>query len=167
MKRIFSTTTLLLCMFAGNSQILKTPTNLPRKPQLPVHKIPALTKPDLQITDISLISDNVNPTTRLHTVTVSLTIKNTGQLPAPAFYISALCLPITTDHITFRDFAAYQYHAAMNAGTSLTAEYIFVEKPAAVKTPSFKFWVEADISHNVTESNEINNSSPIITISTH
>ncbi|MEO5944416.1 MAG: CARDB domain-containing protein [Ferruginibacter sp.] len=167
MKKIFSISALLLYMLAGNSQILKTPTNLPGKPQLPEHKIPALTKPDLQITNISLISDNVNPTTRLHTVTVSLTIKNTGQLNAPAFYIGAVCLPVTTDQSTIRDFAAYHSHAAMNGGVSLTEEYIFVEKPLAVKTASFKFWVKADISHTVTESNEINNDSPQITINTH
>ncbi|MEO7048673.1 MAG: CARDB domain-containing protein [Ferruginibacter sp.] len=167
MKRIFSTNVLLLCMLAGNSQILKTPTNLPRKPQMPVHKIPALTKPDLQITSISLISDDINPTTKLHTVTVSINIKNTGQSTAPAFYIGALCQPVTIDQSTVRDFAAYHSHTAMNGGASLTEEYIFVQKPIAIKTASFKFWVQADVSNNVSESNEINNGSPEITINTH
>ncbi len=161
---MFCIAALLLCMLAGNSQKLITPTNLPIKPHLPSPKIPALTKPDLEVTDIRLISDNYNSTTGVHTTTISLTIKNAGQLPAPASYFNIYCRDANNTHGAWQNYSAYQHVAGINGGASLTAQYVLIEKPKAIKTSHFSLWAQLDISNMVQESNEMNNGSPIINV---
>lgn len=167
MKKIFLAAACLLIIVVGFSQTPQVPSGQPGRPQLPTPKIAPLTKPDLQVTELRLISIVVNPTTKQSTITVSVTIKNTGQLTAAATNLKAFEQDILTGVALWKGLGAPLAVHAINGGQTLTAEYVFLESPRVIGTSRFNFKVLADEEHSVAESNETNNTSSIITINTH
>ncbi len=150
----------------SSAQVLRKPTGRPGQKQLANPNIPKLTKPDLQVTAIRLIKVEVN-SSKLHTVTVSVSIKNNGQLSADRIMLKAFSQNQLRGDSRWSGFGEPVPATVIHGGATVTADYVFHEDPRVISTSSFKFKVVADANNAVVESNEINNTSSVIIINSH
>lgn len=158
--------TFLSAGFLSAAQTLKRPLDKPGHKQLVTPDFPKLTKPDLQVTAIRLIKVEVN-SSKLHTVTVSVSIKNNGQLNADRIMLKAYSQNQLRGDSPWSGFGELVPATVINGGATVTADYVFHEDPRVISTSSFKFKVVADAYNAVVESNEINNTSSVINIRIH
>lgn len=163
MNKYFFIMIFLSAGLISTAQELKKPTGKPGQKQLITPNIPRLTKPDLEVTSIRLLRSEVNPS-KLHTVTVSVSIKNNGQLRADGFKLKAFSQNVLRGDSPWAGFGEPVPATSINGGATVTAEYVFHENPRVISTSSFKFKVVADTNNTVAESNEVNNTSAVINI---
>lgn len=166
MNKIFFTLAFICVGFIATAQLQK-PTGKPGQKQLVTPHIPKLTPPDLEVTAIRLVRSELNSSTKLHTITLSVSIKNNGQVTAPASMLKGFSQNVTRSDSPWSGFGEPVSAAAINGGSTLTAEYVFHESPRVISTSSFKFKVVADTGNTIAESNETNNTSSIINITDH
>lgn len=166
MNKIFFALIFLLIGSIATAQLQK-PTGKPGQKPLAIPHIQKLTAPDLQITAIRLVRSELNSSTKLHTVTVSISIKNNGQATAVASQLKAFSQNVTRSESMWSGFGEPVAVTAINGGATITAEYVFHESPRVVSTSSFKFKVVADTNNTVAESNETNNTSSVINVTDH
>ena len=136
--------------------------------QLPAPKVKLVTPADLQVTSISLVSCTKDAASKRLIISVSVTVKNNGQLKAESSKLQA-CFQTSSaaSGIISRAIDGLVTVAAVNPGSSVTAEYVF-RRPfsgdAGFNLVTFDFWVKADAGNAVRESDETNNSSSTIRI---
>ena len=139
---------------------------IPDPKKLPVPIVKLLTPADLQVTGISLVSCTKDNATKKLVITVSVTIKNNGQVRAAASGLKGFFhSPAGT--ATAKPIDGLASVGAMDPGSSLTANYIYrrpFSADAGFTLVPFDFWVKADGGNIISESNESNNGSAKIKI---
>jgi subtilase family serine protease len=136
-------------------------TSLPSPKNLKV-----LQPADLSITNLQLTEAKFDGNLKAWTVKVSVTIKNSGQLVAPKFIIKAMAQKTTPATSGWKDFGYTIAFIPLKPGESATKEFLFIDRDKIMgSAPSFNFKLLSDIRNEVAESNENNNSSVSILIS--
>lgn len=170
MKTLFCFIGLLLAVIV-RAQTPQLPTGKPKlpagKPQLPAPKISTvITKPDLIITNVSLVS--ATGWTDRWEVKLSVTIKNNGSMAAPASVIKAMVQDAGAPSNPWKSFVDLPAIGVINPNQSVTTEIRFLDKAwimHKIKTINLK--LQADARNTVAESNETNNESSIIRITSN
>lgn len=154
---------LLLCIAMGN---LFAQTTLPNNAgKLPAPKnLKPLTKPDLVITDMSVVSIDGNGIDKDWEIRLSVTIKNAGGLAAPQTTFKAMAQNAAVTSNPWKNFGTAAC-PKINPGQTVTTEIRFVDKQWVMhKIPRFNLMLKADASNKVVESAEDNNNSKGILI---
>jgi len=146
------------------AQVLKPaqmPTGQPGKPNLPtpnIHLQPA----DLEVTTISFVSAEFKTDVKSEYIKVNITVKNSGQIKAPATKMIAL-FQDAKNNGGWKQFDNNVDIPAIDPGHTYSATCTF--KSAAIGTvKNINMYAEADGNRTVTEISETNNASPHILI---
>ena len=139
-------------------------TQLPiGKPKLPAPVLKPLQPADLVITHISLTEAAFNNDLKSWVIKVNITIKNAGGLLSIATDVKPFAKQNGSNN--WKHTGTQGILIGLRPGESVTKEHVFVDKlrvlPAA---GGFEFKVQADASNKVTESNEGNNTSVVLTV---
>lgn len=128
---------------------------------------------DLAITEVQLIEATRNPSTGLHKIKVSVTIKNNGDAPAASTTLQVLVQnhllnlvapPNPQPQNPWLPFGDNQPVSEIAPGKSLAAEYLFTETKKVITTNRFNMGVIADAGNILKEINEADNRSTEINV---
>jgi hypothetical protein len=159
MKKILLFFLLSAGMLISNAQNLPLP-----KPQKPApENLRVLTPPDLRVEELSLVSVVRNGAIKKINIQVLMRIKNFGELRSgPSTVLAYMKSPSGTG--VTRTLPVSFPVSSINPGDSFAKVYTFQEAVGAFRPGTFDFWIKADARNVVTESNETNNTSVILTI---
>jgi hypothetical protein len=134
------------------------------KPQQPrPENLRVLTPPDLRVEELSLVSVVRNGAIKKINIQVLMRIKNFGELRSgPSTVLAYMKSPSGTG--VTRTLPVSFPVSSINPGDSFAKVYTFQEAVGAFRPGMFDFWIKADARNVVTESNETNNTSVILTI---
>ena len=164
MKKLFLLAALIFyatCIVAQNPQL---PSG--SKPgQLPVPELRPLTPPDLRVEELSLVSVIRDGNVKKINIQVLIRIKNYGTLRSGASTALAY-IKSPAGAGSQRTLATTFPTPSINPGASFIKVFTFREGETVFRPGTFEFWIKADARNVVTESNENNNTSTIISIET-
>ena len=157
---------LMLALFlAAAPVLLQAQRDIKLKPnELPTPHFGPISKPDLQVTSIRLVSFSITPGTKLAEIHVSATVVNRGQQTAGATQIKAFIQNIGRSENPWLTFGDPVPVPAITGGQSLTTEFVFHESPRVISTSSVNLKLAVDPANSVVESSETNNVSPSIVV---
>lgn len=154
MKAKFLTAALLLFYTVSFAQNTKPVT----RPGLPTPtNLRMLTPADLEVVKLQLIAAEKNNSEKLSYVTVTISIKNSGQIAAPTTKVNAFVKKQEASKWTKVD--QLTAFPAIKPGETVTQKIIFKIPYAVIAPMYFELKVMADAGNSVKESNEQNNSS--------
>lgn len=154
-------------IFISTIAFAQTPQLPTGKPQLPAPKnLKVVTKPDLVITNASVVS--ATGWTDKWDIRLSVTIKNNGGLAAKTCTIKAFVQDAANASNPWKNFIDLPAVIAVNPGQSLTTEIRFLDKAWVMhKIKTINLKLKADAANVVDESNETNNESSVIQITSN
>jgi CARDB len=136
------------------------------KPQQPApEKLRLLTPPDLRVEELSLVSVIRDDNVKKINIQVLIRIKNYGELSSVANTALAY-IKMPTGTGTAKTLVTTFPTAAINPGASFVKVFTFREAEGLFRPGIFDFWLKADGRNIVRESNETNNQSAVIQITT-
>lgn len=155
---------IVLFVCIGSYAKAQLPTNVNTQKPAP-EKLKLVQPADIVITDMTLVSANFDHGVKGWVIKVNVTAKNNGQLIAASTDLKPLIQIRTT---AWQDIGTAGTLPALKPGESVTKEYVFVDKKRlAGQTATFKFKIWADANNRVKESNDSNNESALLTISSN
>lgn len=164
MKTLVTFATAIVVSTVVNAQTPQLPAG---KPQVPAPKIlKVITKADLVITNVSVVS--ATGWTDRWDIRLSVTIKNNGGLATRACTIRAIAQDAGNASNPWKNFVDLPVIAVVNPGQSLTTEIRYLDKAWVMhKIKSINLKLKVDAANTVDESNETNNESTIIQITSN
>ena len=155
----------LLMIYLGFSLIAVSqqpvlPRDLPKGPGSA--KMKPAAPPDLKVEELSLVSVTRDEAAKTINVQVLIRIKNIGELRCGVSKADAF-IKCPADGGRERKLTVSLPVEALNPGASFVKVYTFRETEGSFRGADFSFWIKADAGNQVTESNEVNNSSTRIT----
>jgi hypothetical protein len=131
--------------------------------QLPLPQVKPLLPADLVITGIDVVEAVYD---RNWKVKVSVTIKNQGELIAPKTILKAQAQKIIPSNSPWKDFGYTVAVIPLRPKESATKEFLFIDHENIMyKLRQFNLKLMADIRNEASESDETNNVSAILSIS--
>lgn len=154
---------LALSCWTMNAAAQQIPPGRPQKPA--PENLRVLTPPDLRVEELSLVSVVRNSAVKKMNIQVLMRFKNTGELRCgPSTALAYVKSPAGTG--ATRTLPVSFPVAAINPGESFVKVYTFQEAEGVFRSETFEFWIKADARNVITESNETNNTSVVLTIET-
>jgi CARDB len=162
MKKLLTTMLTGVACIAALAQNPQLPAG--SKPgQLPLPALKPLQPADLVITDISIVEAVYDINWK---VKISVTVKNQGQLIAAKTIIKAQAQKTTPANSPWKDFGYTVAIIPLKPKESVTKEFLFIDHGNEMyKLRQFNLKLTADSRNEVTESNETNNASSVLAIS--
>lgn len=155
----FALTSLILI---GNAQNPPLPLPAPQKPA--PENLRVLTPPDLRVEELSLVSIIRDEAQKKMNIQVLIRIKNYGEIRSGASTALAY-MKSPAGSGTQRTLTTVFSTPSINPGASFVKVFTFREAENLFRPGTFDFWIKADARNAVSESNETNNTSPVINIS--
>lgn len=128
---------------------------------------------DLAVTELRVIEATRNPSTGLHKIKVSVTIKNNGDKPSIGTSLKAMIQnhvlnlvapPNPQPKNPWYQLGDMQPVNPVPPGQSITSEHLFTEVKKIITTDRFQMGVMADAGNKLKEINETDNNSAIVNV---